>query len=88
MKKLKITVFGRVQGIGFRFSAMQAAYKYGVRGFVKNQPDGSVYLEAEGKEQDVDQFLQWCKRGPIGARVERVETEQTEPGDLTRFDIR
>ncbi|HTX87926.1 MAG TPA: acylphosphatase [Bacteroidales bacterium] len=88
MTRLKINVSGRVQGIGFRFSAMQAAYKYGVRGFVKNCPDGSVYLEAEGENQAVDQFLDWCKRGPIGARVEKTQSEYAEPEGYKRFDIK
>jgi len=88
MVRMKITVHGRVQGIGFRFSAMQAAYRYGVRGFVENHPDGTVYLEAEGEETVVEEFLQWCKKGPIGARVERTETEYAGVEGFSRFDIR
>jgi acylphosphatase len=50
MKHYKIKITGRVQGIGLRFSAMQIAYRFEVKGFVQNLKDGSVYIEAEGEE--------------------------------------
>jgi len=48
-KHVNITVKGRVQGVGFRYSAMEAAEELGIKGFVRNMPDGSVYIEAEGE---------------------------------------
>ncbi len=72
MKHLDIRVVGRVQGVGFRYSALKAAHAFGVSGFVRNEPDGSVYIEAEGKEQDLERFLEWCRRGPGFGRVDEV----------------
>ncbi len=88
MKRLNITVYGRVQGIGFRYSALHAAQRLGVKGFVKNCYDGTVYLEAEGDDEPVESFLEWCKKGPSLARVERVVTEQAELRLYTGFEIR
>ncbi len=70
MKNLKMTVYGGVQGVGFRDAAYRMARKLGVSGFVMNEPDGSVYLEAEGEKEVLDQFLAWCRKGPITAKVE------------------
>ena len=69
MKHYNITVSGRVQGVGFRFSAMEVAYRYNIRGFARNTPERNVYIEAEGEEEDLERFVSWCRRGPIGARV-------------------
>jgi acylphosphatase len=87
MKHVRIKIFGRVQRIGFRFSAMQAAYKYGICGIVQNGDDGSVWIEAEGDEECVNKFIEWCKVGPLGARVEKLLLEDGEPKNYTSFDI-
>ncbi|HNR40986.1 MAG TPA: acylphosphatase [Bacteroidales bacterium] len=60
----KIYVRGRVQGVGFRYSAVRAANHHGITGFVKNMPDGSVYMEAEGTEKELLDFIEWCRNGP------------------------
>ncbi|MFH1296796.1 MAG: acylphosphatase [Bacteroidota bacterium] len=88
MKHLNITVRGRVQRIGFRFYTMEAAYKHGVCGLVMNQDDGSVYIEAEGEGKAVENFLQWCHTGPLGARVDAVEVTEGPVKGYTSFDIR
>ena len=67
-----MTVFGRVQGVGYRAFALRTAQRLGVSGFVKNNPDGSVYIEAEGDEDTLATFLQLCRQGPGWARVERI----------------
>jgi acylphosphatase len=87
MKNVKIKVFGRVQRIGFRFSAMQTAYKYGVKGIVQNSDDGSVYMEAEGEDKDVDLFVAWCRRGPVGAKVDEIRVENGEVKNYSSFEI-
>jgi acylphosphatase len=87
MKNVKIKVFGRVQRIGFRFSAMQTAYKYGVKGIVQNSDDGSVYMEAEGEDKDVDLFVAWCRRGPVGAKVDEIRVEDGEVRNYSSFEI-
>jgi acylphosphatase len=88
MKHLKIKVFGKVQRVGFRFSAMKAAYTHDVRGFVKNMDDGSIYIEAEGEEENLRKFSDWCRSGPIGSKVERTETAEGLLQNYTSFDIR
>lgn len=89
MKKLiKLVIRGKVHGVGFRFSCMEAAYKYGIKGFVRNKSDGSVYVEAEGEGENLNLFRQWCEKGPLWAKVNEVEEEVT-PGtkDYNSFEI-
>ncbi len=73
IKHLSVKVFGRVQGVFFRHSAKQKAKELGIKGFVRNEPDGTVYIEAEGEEENLEQFLDWCHRGPFLAKVKKVE---------------
>lgn len=87
-KHLKINVNGKVKKVGFRFCTMQAAYKHGIFGFVRNKSNGSVYIEAEGEEEALEHFLEWCKTGPIGANVSSVETEEGEVQNFTSFEIK
>jgi acylphosphatase len=87
MRNVRIKIYGRVQRIGFRFSSMQAAYKFGIRGFVQNAEDGSVYIEAEGSEECVNNFIEWCKVGPLGAKVEKLLLEEGEIKNYSSFDI-
>jgi acylphosphatase len=74
--RFRIRVQGRVQGVFFRASARAEAQRLGLCGFVRNEPDGSVYAEAEGERETLQQFLDWCRRGPPHARVDRVEVEE------------
>lgn len=83
-----ITVHGRVQGVGFRFSARDTARNYAVKGFVMNLADGSVYIEAEGPEHNVDKFIDWCRIGPAHALVEDMEVTDGEVKNFRVFDIR
>lgn len=74
MKKLAVKIYGRVQGVGFRYAAAEEAGKLGIALLAaRNEPDGSVYIEAEGEEAALQKFLAWCRRGPRGAKVERVD---------------
>jgi len=86
-KLVKIRIRGKVHGVGFRFSCMEAAYKYGVKGFVKNKSDGSVYVEAEGNEEGLSQFIKWCHKGPTWAKVIKVDVESGELKDFKSFEI-
>jgi acylphosphatase len=89
MKKcLSVRVTGRVQGVGFRFHTVKRAAELSVNGFVRNEPDGSVLLEAEGEEADVDDFVEWCRIGPRWARVDTIETWQVEIKDYRHFSVR
>lgn len=69
MKHYNITVKGRVQGVFYRKSTQNTATRLGLSGFVKNLPDGNVYIEAEGDQVALDQLLEWCKNGPRMAHV-------------------
>ena len=71
----KIKVTGRVQGVGFRHACLREARFLGIHGYVKNQPEGSVYIEAEGTTEQLGQLVEWCKRGPGYGTVEDVFVE-------------
>ncbi|MCX6249640.1 MAG: acylphosphatase [Bacteroidetes bacterium] len=88
MKNVKLRIYGKVHRIGFRFSAMQKAYHMGVNGFVQNVDDGSVYIEAEGEEENLRNFMDWCKVGPLGARIDKILMEDGIVRNYTSFDIR
>lgn len=64
-----IRIRGKVQGVYFRASTRNEAVKLGLNGFVRNEPDGSVYVEAEGESSRVEALVAWCAHGPAPARV-------------------
>jgi acylphosphatase len=76
-----------VQGVGFRFQAKQQADTLGISGFVRNEDDGSVSIEAEGEEEQMEQFIEWCRRGPRYARVEKVDIEEGIVKNYNMFQI-
>lgn len=79
-KHLQIKITGKVQGIGFRFSAYEQFVELGLQGRAENGPERNVIIEVEGPEERVLQFIDWCHKGPSGARAEQVEVaEITEP---------
>lgn len=75
-KHFKIKVLGRVQGVWFRKYAKEVADSYGITGFVRNEPDGSVYFEVEGKETDLFKFVDWLHKGPPLSGVTEVSYEE------------
>jgi acylphosphatase len=88
MNHFNITIQGKVQGVGFRFSAMQKAYEYGISGTVKNDPQGGrVYIEAEGSADALEAFVKWCHKGPWGAKVENVSVAEAPMSHFSSFDI-
>jgi acylphosphatase len=87
MEHWNIRIFGKVQGVFFRASTQERARALGLRGFVRNEPDGSVYIEAEGDAEALQQLADWCKQGPERARVERVETETGKQRAFDDFTI-
>ncbi len=76
MKRVSITIKGRVQGVFFRKYTVNKALELGLSGFVKNLPDESVYAEAEGEETGVQLFVQWCHQGSPLSRVDEVKTHE------------
>ena len=73
MKHVSIRVSGRVQGVCFRAYAQKRAIDFGLSGYVKNMPDNSVYMEAEGADEDVDKLVEWARQGPPAARVTDIQ---------------
>ncbi|MFX0001175.1 MAG: acylphosphatase [Candidatus Hodarchaeota archaeon] len=73
--RIKIKVFGYVQGVFFRYTTRKFARKLGLTGYVKNLPDGTVYIEAEGPKDKLNELLEFSKLGPKHARVEKVQHE-------------
>ncbi|TFG64291.1 MAG: acylphosphatase [Spirochaetales bacterium] len=79
VKAYRIRVEGRVQGVGFRYSARHEALRRKLAGWVRNEDDGAVSVYCEGPQQAVDAFISWLRTGPPGARVTDVNLRQTKP---------
>ena len=86
-KHLDIKVTGKVQGVFYRASTKAVADQLGIKGFVKNEEDGSVYIEAEGDEPILELFLEWCNEGPERAQVEQVESNEGELKNYRNFEV-
>lgn len=87
--RARLLVSGRVQGVGFRWSTVDQARRLGVRGWVRNRPDGRVEAEVEGERPDVEALVAWCRRGPPAAEVDEVEVGFVpHVGDLDGFSAR
>jgi acylphosphatase len=86
--RLRVVVHGLVQGVFFRESARRAAFDLGVTGFVRNRPDGTVEIEAEGPRDRLDLLAEWAQHGPPSARVDRIEAGWGHPtGEFSTFRI-
>lgn len=87
-KHISIKVSGRVQGVFYRASTDDKAQRLGVKGYVKNEPDGSVYIEAEGDDAVLDALVEWCKQGPPAARVSNVEVHEGTWKGFSEFTVK
>lgn len=87
MHHYRIVVKGKVQGVFFRYSAKEVAEKLGIKGYVKNLPDGSVLIEAEGGEESLEKLKDWCHTGPRNAKVSDVSVEKLPAIGFTGFLI-
>lgn len=90
MKAVRVEIRGRVQGVGFRWSARSKALDLGLAGWVRNTDSGTVEARFIGKERAVDQMLDWCRQGPPAASVTGLDVADDEPADCeaSGFDIR
>jgi len=87
-KRIHLMIRGRVQGVYFRQSSVREARRLGLTGWVKNRPDGSVEVVAEGEEDQVKDFLGWAQHGPSTARVDKVDTRwRSYTGEFASFEI-
>lgn len=80
--RARVRVVGMVQGVFFRQGTANEANRLGLAGTVRNRPDGSVEVVAEGAREVVEALVAWCRRGPPAARVEALEVEWGAPGGL------
>jgi acylphosphatase len=85
---LNIKVFGRVQQVGYRNFICRMAIELGIKGFVENQSDGSVYIEVETTQMKADQFLEWCYKGSPLAKVSKLDVDQKKIKGFTSFEIK
>jgi acylphosphatase len=84
----RVVVHGRVQGVGFRISVARRAEQRGVGGWVRNRFDGAVEAVFEGEPGSVESLVDYCRRGPRGASVERIEVTDEAPEGVSWFDVR
>jgi len=87
MNAIKLIVHGKVQGVFYRKSAAEKARLLQLVGWVKNNPDGTVEIVAQGRDESIAQLVQWCSEGPKNAVVTKVEQEATSPGNYSGFNV-
>lgn len=83
----QLHITGRVQGVGFRYSALQKARALNLDGYVQNLPDGSVKAVVSGEQNPVNDFNHWCRQGPSMARVEDVHVSDIPNWNKSGFEI-
>jgi acylphosphatase len=87
--QVRMVVRGQVQGVGFRYAAMQEARGLGLTGWVRNLPGGRVEMLAEGWRKSLDLLVAWAHQGPAAAAVGKVEVEWSDyEGKLQGFEVR
>lgn len=87
-KELRAKIFGQVQGVFFRANTQKRAQELGITGWVRNANDGCVEILAQAEEDSLKRFLEWCRRGPEGAHVEKVEAAWTDFKEESTKDLR
>jgi acylphosphatase len=88
MKRARVVVRGAVQGVFFRVETRDRARTLGIGGWVRNTADGSVEAVFEGEDERVESMVDWCGRGPRGARVDDVDVTWADPQGEDGFSIR
>lgn len=88
LRSVRLRITGRVQGVGYRAWALQAAARLGVRGWVRNRADGSVEALVIGEEDPVAAMIEACRQGPFAARVGEVAVEDAEDDGSQGFTPR
>lgn len=87
MKRVRVIVTGRVQGVFFRVTCAREARSLGLAGSVRNLPDGRVEAVFEGLDAHVDRMVDWCRRGPDHARVDALEITSEAPAGERGFAV-
>lgn len=86
-RRAVLRIWGRVQGVNYRRAAQREAVRLGVTGFARNMPDDSVWIEVEGEETAMEQFIAWCKKGPPRSNVDRFEVQDGALVGYKGFEI-
>ncbi len=88
MIRAHLFISGRVQMVLFRASTQRKAKKFGVKGFVKNLPDKRVEVVIEGEQENVQKLIEWCRKGPMLAKIKDVAvTQENYTGEFNKFSI-
>jgi len=87
-KAFSARVCGQVQGVGFRYSAIQEAQRLGLAGWVRNADNGDVEVWAEGPQEKLSPFLAWLGRGPRYSHVDSVKHEDEDPKGYSNFTVK
>ncbi len=87
MKHLDIVITGKVQGVFYRAMSKAVADQLGIKGIARNQPDGTVFIEAEGDDFSLELFLEFCNKGSDRAVVENVRASEGELKKYRNFEI-
>ena len=86
-KRISLLITGKVQGVGYRYSVKLKAESMAIRGYVRNQLDGSVFVTVQGENTAVENFVKWCYKGPSAALVRGVEKMPGSIEDFNEFKI-
>ena len=78
-KQTILKIYGIVQGVSFRYYSQRKAKELNLSGYVKNEPDETVKIVAEGEEKDLKELIEWCRNGSGYAKVEKVDVEWFPP---------
>jgi len=87
MKAVKVIIYGKVQGVGFRNFVFLHAKRLNVKGYVKNNPDGTVEAVFEGDDDNINKIIELCKKGPERARVDKIDIKDIEINNYQDFRI-
>ena len=88
MKHFNIIISGKVQGVFYRQSTLEIANQLGIKGFVRNESNGNVFIEAEGTDEQLSKLIEWCKKGPPQADVLEVKFLSGAFKNFSEFSIR
>jgi len=87
MRHTNIYITGKVHGVGLRYFLREQALKLGLKGFIRNEPDGTVYIEVEGNDPELNRFMEVCRAGNGSAQVHHVRTNPDVLKSFTTFTI-
>lgn len=89
MKRIHMTVSGRVQGVFYRDTVRRKAYEIGVKGYVRNLSNGDVEIIAEGNDNQLRELVEFCKNDPGYSKVGEVKVkEEKVSGEFSEFEVR